>query len=139
SPDLATMANRYIADLRLPDSAIDMIDEAASRIRVQLESMPEEIDALQRRKLQLEIEREALKREEDPESGARLLRIEEELKSITDGMARARSEWEAERDQFDAWRADQEELDRVKTQIEAAERDYDLETAAKLRYGELPR
>ena len=135
----ATMAHRYISDRRLPDSAIDMIDEAASRIRVQLESMPEEIDALQRRKLQLEIEREALKREEDPESGARLLRIEEELKAITDSIAQARSEWEAEREQFDAWRADQEELDRVKTQIEAAERDYDLETAAKLRYGELPK
>ncbi|HET8985392.1 MAG TPA: AAA family ATPase, partial [Trueperaceae bacterium] len=135
----ATMAHRYISDRRLPDSAIDMIDEAASRIRVQLESVPEEIDVFQRRKLQLEIEREALKREEDPESGARLLRIEEELKSITDQIGLARSEWEAERDVFDTFRADQEELDRVRTQIEAAERDYDLETAAKLRYGELPK
>ena len=135
----ASMAQRYISDRRLPDSAIDMIDEAASRIRVQLESMPEEIDVLQRRKLQLEIEREALKREDDPDSGARLLRIEEELKAITDQMAEARAEWEAEREVFDTFRADQEELDRVKTQIESAERDYDLETAAKLRYGELPK
>ncbi|HLU82432.1 MAG TPA: ATP-dependent chaperone ClpB [Trueperaceae bacterium] len=135
----AGMAHRYISDRRLPDSAIDMIDEAASRIRVQLESMPEEIDVLQRRKLQLEIEREALKREDDPDSGARLLRIEEELKAITDQMAEARAEWESEREVFDTFRADQEELDRVKTQIETAERDYDLETAAKLRYGELPK
>jgi len=135
----ATMAHRYISDRRLPDSAIDMIDEAASRIRVQLESMPEEIDVLQRRKLQLEIEREALRREDDPDSGARLLRIEEELKALTDQIAEARAAWEAEREVFDAFRADQEELDRVKTQIDAAERDYDLETAAKLRYGELPK
>jgi ATP-dependent Clp protease ATP-binding subunit ClpB len=135
----ATMAQRYISDRRLPDSAIDMIDEAASRIRVQLESIPEEIDVFQRRKLQLEIEREALKKEEDPDSGARLLRIEEELKSLTDQIGVARSEWEAERDVFDTFRADQEELDRVRTQIEAAERDYDLESAAKLRYGELPK
>src|SRR5690606_1773722 len=135
----ASMAQRYISDRRLPDSAIDMIDEAASRIRVQLESMPEEIDVLQRRKLQLEIERQALTKEEDPDSGARLLRIEEELKAITDQIGVARAEWEAEREVFDQWRSDQEELDRVKTQIEAAERDYDLEAAAKLRYGELPK
>src|SRR5690606_27065755 len=123
----AGMAHRYISDRRMPDSAIDMIDEAASRIRVQLESIPEEIDVLQRRKLQLEIEREALKREDDPDSGDRLLRIEEELKAITDQMAEARAEWESEREVFDTFRADQEELDRVKTQIETAERDYDLE------------
>ena len=135
----ATMAHRYISDRRLPDSAIDMIDEAASRIRVQLESMPEELDALQRRKLQLEIEREALRKEEDPDSGARLLRIEEELKSLIDQIGAARSEWEAERDVFHQWRIDQEELDKVRTQIAAAERDYDLEAAAKLRYGELPK
>ena len=82
----ATLSNRYIADRQLPDKAIDLIDEAASRIRVQLDSMPEEIDDLRRRRLQLEIEQEALKREEDTESANRLLRIEEELRVIEDGI-----------------------------------------------------
>ncbi|HRQ10741.1 MAG TPA: AAA family ATPase, partial [Trueperaceae bacterium] len=135
----ATMAHRYISDRRLPDSAIDLIDEAASRIRVQLDSLPEEIDDLRRRKLQLEIEHEAVKRESDPDSAARILRIEEELKVIADQIGQAQADWEAERGVLEEWRADQEELDRVRTQIEAAERDYDLATAAKLRYGELPK
>ncbi|MBW7915139.1 MAG: ATP-dependent chaperone ClpB [Trueperaceae bacterium] len=135
----ATMAHRYIADRRLPDSAIDLIDEAASRIRVQLDSLPEEIDDLRRRKLQLEIEHEAVKRETDPDSAARLLRIEEELKVIADQIGQAQADWEAERSVLEEWRADQEELDRVRTQIEAAEREYDLAAAAQLRYGELPK
>ncbi len=135
----AQMAHRYITDRKLPDSAIDLVDEAASRIRVQLESMPEEIDTLRRRKLQLEVEREALKREEDPDSQQRLVRIEEELKAIADRMGQAQAEYEAEKGRFEQWRRDQEELDRVRTQIELAERDYDLETVARLRYGELPR
>ena len=135
----ATMAHRYISDRRLPDSAIDLIDEAASRIRVQLDSLPEEIDDLRRRKLQLEIEHEAVKRESDPDSAARILRIEEELKVIADQIGQAQADWEAERGVLEEWRADQEELDRVRTQIEAAERDYVRATAAKLRYGELPK
>ena len=135
----ATMAHRYVADRRLPDSAIDLIDEAASRIRVQLDSLPEEIDTLRRRKLQLEIEHEALRREDDPESAARLLRLEEELKAVADQIGQAQADWEAERAVLEEWRSDQEQLDKVRTQIEAAERDYDLETAAKLRYGELPK
>ncbi|MFO7546028.1 MAG: ATP-dependent chaperone ClpB [Trueperaceae bacterium] len=135
----ATMAHRYVADRRLPDSAIDLIDEAASRIRVQLDSLPEEIDTLRRRKLQLEIEHEALKREDDHESAARSMRIEEELKAVADQIGQAQADWEAERAVLEDWRTDQEQLDKVRTQIEAAERDYDLETAAKLRYGELPK
>src|SRR5690606_39573872 len=91
------------------------------------------IDVPQRRKLRRATDRQALTKEEDPDSGARLLRTEEELKAITDQIGVARAEWEAEREVFDQWRSDQEELDRVKTQIEAAERDYDLEAAAKLR------
>jgi len=135
----ASMAHRYIADRRLPDSAIDLIDEAASRIRVQLDSLPEEIDDLRRRKLQLEIEHEAVKRESDADSAARLLRIEEELKVIADHIGQAQADWEAERGVLDEWRSDQEELDRVRTQIETAEREYDLAAAAQLRYGELPK
>jgi ATP-dependent Clp protease ATP-binding subunit ClpB len=135
----ATLSHRYIADRQLPDKAIDLIDEAASRIRVQLESMPEEIDGLRRRKLQLEIEREALKRETDAESVNRLLRIEEELRGLEDGIGAAQSEWEAERKIHDELREAQERLDSVKTQIEAAEREYDLNRAAELRYGQLPK
>ncbi len=135
----ATLAHRYVSDRRLPDSAIDLIDEAASRIRVQLESLPEEIDDLRRRKLQLEIERQALKSESDPESAQRALRIEEELRALQDAMDGATSAWEAERRDLDALRSAQEELDRARTGIETAEREYDLETAARLRYAELPR
>jgi ATP-dependent Clp protease ATP-binding subunit ClpB len=135
----ATMAHRYVSDRRLPDAAIDLIDESASRIRVQLESMPEEIDGLRRRKLQVEVELQALKDESDAESGQRRLRLEEELRALQDRMDQATSAWEAERRELDELRAAQEELDRVRTRIEAAEREYDLEEAAKLRYGELPR
>ncbi len=135
----ATLSNRYIADRQLPDKAIDLIDEAASRIRVQLDSMPEEIDDLRRRRLQLEIEQEALKREDDVESANRLLRIEEELRIIEDGINQAQSDWEAEREVLDSLRGAQANLDSVRTQIEAAERDYDLNKAAELRYGQLPR
>ena len=134
----ATQSNRYIPDRRLPDKAIDLIDEAASRIRVQLDSLPEEIDGLRRQKLRLEIEQEALKREEDPDSAAWLLRIEEELRSIEDGIHQSQSDWEAERTVLEQVRAAQEELERVRAQIEAAERDYDLNRAAELRYGQLP-
>jgi ATP-dependent Clp protease ATP-binding subunit ClpB len=135
----AVLSHRYIADRQLPDKAIDLIDESASRIRVQLESMPEEIDSLRRRKLQLQIEGEALKKEDDPESANRLLRIEEELRGIEDQISQAQSEWEAERQKLERLREAQEERDRVKTQIEAAERDYDLNKAAELRYGSLPK
>jgi ATP-dependent Clp protease ATP-binding subunit ClpB len=135
----ATMAHRYVADRRLPDSAIDLIDESASRIRVQLESLPEEIDTLRRRKLQLEIERQALKGESTADAAARRLRIEEELRSVQDGVDATTSAWEGERRDLDALKAAQTELDAVRRRIEAAERDYDLEAAARLRYTELPR
>ena len=135
----AALSYRYIADRQLPDKAIDLIDEAASRIRVQLDSLPEEIDGLRRRKLQLEVEREALKRENDADSANRLLRIEEELRGLEDQIHTAQSDWEAERSVLEELRGTQEELDRVRTQVEAAERDYDLNRAAELRYGQLPK
>ncbi|MEJ2290702.1 MAG: ATP-dependent chaperone ClpB [Deinococcales bacterium] len=135
----ASMAHRYIADRRLPDSAIDLIDEAASRIRVQLDSLPEEIDDLRRRKLQLEIEQEALRREDDPDSAQRLGRIEEELHAVEDQIERAQSDWEAERSVLEELRSSQEQLDGVRTEIDRAEREYDLERAAQLRYGQLPK
>ncbi|CAN5727740.1 ATP-dependent chaperone ClpB [soil metagenome] len=134
----ASLSHRYVADRQLPDKAIDLIDEAASRIRVQLDSLPEEIDVLRRRKLQLEIEAQAIKNDDDQEAAHRRLRIEEELRAIQDQVDRATSDWEAERSVHEELKGATESLDRVRTQIEAAERDYDLEKAAQLRYGELP-
>lgn len=134
----ASLSNRYITDRQLPDKAIDLIDEAAARLRMALESSPERIDQLSRRKLQLEIEREALKKEKDQDSQNRLLDIEKSLKSITDELNEVRSRWEAERKEVAALREKREKLDAVRTQIEKAKRDYDLEEAARLEYGELP-
>ncbi|MDZ7707311.1 MAG: ATP-dependent chaperone ClpB [Trueperaceae bacterium] len=135
----ATLSHRYVGDRQLPDAAIDLIDEAASRIRVQLDSLPEEIDALKRRKLQLDVERAALAKEEDPESAARLVRAEEELRTLEERIEEAQSDWRSEKEKLDELREAQEERDRVRTRIEAAERDYDLNQAAELRYGHLPK
>ena len=134
----AQLSNRYITDRQLPDKAIDLIDESAARLRMALESSPERIDQLSRRKLQLEIEREALRKEKDADSQNRLLDIDNQLKTITDELNEVRSRWEAERGDVAALRDKREKLDSVRTQIERAKRDYDLEAAAKLEYGELP-
>jgi ATP-dependent Clp protease ATP-binding subunit ClpB len=135
----ATLSNRYIADRQLPDKAIDLIDEAASRIRVQLDSLPEEIDTLRRRKLQLEIEQEALKLETTADAGNRLLRIEEELRDLEERINQTTSDWQAEKALRDAYSAAQNELDEVRTQMEAAQREYDLNKAAELQYGRIPK
>ena len=134
----ATLSYRYMPDRRLPDKAIDLIDEAASRNRVLLESVPEEIDSYNRRKLQLQIEQTALKREEDPESAARLLRIEEELASLEGRIETARSAWEAERAVLTERQEVQEQIDQARIEMQAAEREYDHEKVAELRYGRLP-
>ncbi|KGQ20999.1 ATP-dependent chaperone ClpB [Thermus filiformis] len=135
----AVLSHRYITERRLPDKAIDLIDEAAARLRMALESAPEEIDALERKKLQLEIEREALKKEKDPDSLARLEAIEKELKELEGEIQALRAEWEKEREVLGKLREAQQRLDEVRRQIELAERQYDLNRAAELRYGELPR
>ncbi len=134
----ATLSERYITDRQLPDKAIDLIDESAARLRMALESSPERIDQLSRRKLQLEIEREALRREKDQDSQNRLLDIEDSLKAITDELTEVRGRWEAERGEVAALREKRESLDAVRTDIERAKRDYDLQRAAELEYGKLP-
>ncbi|WP_199776884.1 ATP-dependent chaperone ClpB [Deinococcus sp. NW-56] len=134
----AQLSHRYISDRQLPDKAIDLIDESAARLRMALESSPERIDQLQRRKLQLEIEREALRREKDQDSQNRLLDIEESLKAVTDELSEVRSRWEAERGEVQALREKREALDGVRTEIERARREYDLQKAAELEYGTLP-
>ncbi|WP_261663616.1 ATP-dependent chaperone ClpB [Deinococcus sp. Marseille-Q6407] len=134
----AQLSNRYITDRQLPDKAIDLIDESAARLRMALESSPERIDQLQRRKLQLEIEREALKKEKDQDSIARLADIDDNLRVLTDELAEVRSRWEAERGEVSELRQKREALDAVRTEIEKARRDYDLQKAAELEYGRLP-
>ncbi len=135
----AVLSHRYITDRRLPDKAIDLVDEAASRLRMQLESSPEAIDTLERKKLQLEIEREALKKEKDPDSQAQLEAIENELEKLNAQIAQMRAEWEAEREALQKLREAQKKLDETRTAIEQAERSYDLNKAAELRYGVLPK
>ncbi|MGY2892151.1 ATP-dependent chaperone ClpB [Deinococcus sp. UYEF24] len=119
----ATLSNRYIADRQLPDKAIDLIDEAAARLRMALESSPEAIDALERRKLQLEIEREALKREKDTDSQNRLLDIEGTLKTLTDELNDIRSRWEGERGEIAQLKEKREALDAARTEYERVGRE----------------
>ncbi|MER3483613.1 MAG: type VI secretion system ATPase TssH, partial [Meiothermus sp.] len=135
----AQLSHRYIADRQLPDKAIDLVDEAAARLRMALESSPETIDTLNRKKLQLEIEREALRKETDAESKFRLGELEAEIAGLTEEIAKQKVEWEAERDVMNKLRSAQQKLDEVRTQIEQAERAYDLNKAAELRYGQLPK
>lgn len=135
----ATLSHRYISDRQLPDKAIDLMDEAASRIRMALESSPEAIDNVSRKKLQLEIEREALKKETDAESRLRLGDLEQEIGQLNEEIGKLRSEWEAEKEVLGNLREAQTQLDNVRTQIEQAERSYDLNKAAELKYGSLPR
>ena len=119
----ATLSHRYIADRQLPDKAIDLIDEAAARLRMALESSPERIDALERRKLQLEIEREALRREKDDDSQNRLLDIEETLRGLTDELTDVRGRWEGERAEIQQLREKREQLDAARTEYERASRE----------------
>ena len=135
----AKMSHRYLADRQLPDKAIDIIDEAASRIRVQMDSLPEELDRLGRQKLQLQVEHKALNQENDANSKNRVNLIEGELKALELIIDKGQSDWESERAVLEQIRITQENLDSVCTQIEAAERDYDLNRAAELRYGHLPK
>ena len=134
----AVLSNRYISDRQLPDKAIDLIDESAARLRMQLESSPEEIDGLERRKLQLEIERQALSKEKDDDSMRRLEVLDIELRTVTEKVSGLRGEWESERGELIKLKEAREKLDVVRTQIEKAEREYDLSKAAELKYGTLP-
>ena len=133
----ATLSHRYITDRFLPDKAIDLVDEAASRVRVQIDSMPEELDQLERKRVQLEIEREALKKESDAASLERLESVEQEiaeLRSTSDAMM---GSWQIEKDLIAAVRSAKEKRETLSAEYERAERAGDLERAAELRYGKL--
>ncbi len=134
----ATLSNRYIADRFLPDKAIDLLDEAASRLRIENDSMPAEIDELRRRIMQLEIERKALSKEKDVESKTRLDTLEEELADIEERNQEITARWEVEKSELDEISAVKERIDAAGVELEQAQRRGDLETAARIQYGELP-
>lgn len=134
----ATLSNRYITDRFLPDKAIDLVDEAASRIRMQADSKPEELDELDRRIIQLKIEREALKKEKDKASAERLEKLEEELNDLESKSADLTSQWRAEKEKMGASQKYTEKLDKARIELEQAERDGNWARASELKYGEIP-
>ncbi len=134
----ATLSHRYIADRFLPDKAIDLIDEAASRLRIEIDSMPIEIDEVERRIMQLEIERQALEKESDEASVARREAIERALADLRERSGAMKAEWQREKDAITAVRDVKEQLDVAHREAERAEREADLQRAAELRYGEIP-
>jgi ATP-dependent Clp protease ATP-binding subunit ClpB len=134
----ATLSERYIADRFLPDKAIDLIDEAASRLKIEIDSMPVEIDEVERRIQQLEIEREALKKEKDEASKVRREAIESELAELRERSGEMKARWQNEKSAIGAIKEAKARLEEAHREAERAERDADLERAAKLRYGEIP-
>ena len=134
----ATLSNRYIADRFLPDKAIDLMDEAASRLRMEVDSKPEEIDELDRRIMQLRIEREALKREDDEASAERLVTLEKELGGLDQRSAELTSRWQAEKQELEDQHKLKEELDAARIELEQAERSGNLARAGELTYGVVP-
>jgi ATP-dependent Clp protease ATP-binding subunit ClpB len=133
----ATLSHRYISDRFLPDKAIDLIDEAASRLRMEIDSKPAELDEIDRKIMQLEIEREALKKERDEASRERLARLEKELAELREDSSRLKVHWEMEKEAIQGIRQTKERIEQAKVDIEQAERRADLEAAARLRYGTL--
>ncbi len=131
----ATLSHRYLTDRQLPDKAIDLIDEAASRLKMAIESKPNALDKVDRQILQLEIEREALKKERDKASKARLAAIEAEIAELNEEATALRAQWETEKTAIDEIQATKAQIDETRVQIEQAERQADLATAARLRYG----
>jgi ATP-dependent Clp protease ATP-binding subunit ClpB len=134
----AMLSNRYISDRFLPDKAIDLVDEAASRLRMEMDSMPVELDELERRRIQLEIEREALRKERDEASKARLEALERELADISERADALKSQWEQEKAKISDLRSTKKQLEDLQLEIEKAERAADYGRAAELKYGKQP-
>jgi ATP-dependent Clp protease ATP-binding subunit ClpB len=133
----AVLSDRYVTGRFLPDKAIDLIDEAASRLRIEIDSMPVEIDEVERRIRQLEIEKAALQKESDPASRERLEKLEQELADLQESSAGMTAHWQREKELIDAIRSRKQEIEEARAAFERAERDGDLERAAQLRYGTL--
>ncbi len=134
----ATLSNRYITDRFLPDKAIDLVDEAASRLRMEVDSKPEELDELDRRVIQLKIEREALRKENDAASRDRLVRLEKELAELEDKSNALTAAWQAEKEQVQETQKLKERLDQARSEVEIAQRRGDLARASELLYGVIP-
>ncbi|MBL4929174.1 ATP-dependent chaperone ClpB [Fuscibacter oryzae] len=134
----ATLSHRYITDRFLPDKAIDLMDEAASRLRMEVDSKPEELDALDRQILQMQIESEALKKEDDAASKDRLEKLEKELADLKDRSAEMTAKWQAERDSLEKARDLKEQLDKARAELEQAKREGDFAKAGELQYGRIP-
>nr|WP_319248620.1 ATP-dependent chaperone ClpB [uncultured Celeribacter sp.] len=134
----ATLSHRYITDRFLPDKAIDLVDEAASRLRMEVDSKPEELDQLDRQILQLQIEAEALKKEDDAASQSRLEKLEEELSALQEQSSSMTAKWEAERQKLEGARDLKEKLDRARADLEIAKREGNLAKAGELSYGVIP-
>ena len=134
----AVLSHRYISDRFLPDKAIDLVDEAASKLRMEIDSMPAELDEARRRIMQLEIEREALRKERDPASVERLGRLEKELADLKEEQTRLQAHWEDEKQAIQSGRQMKEELEQVRLAIEGAQRVGDYAKASELQYGRLP-
>ena len=134
----AVLSNRYISDRFLPDKAIDLMDEAAAKVRTEIDSMPTELDEVSRRVMQLEIEREALRKESDKASKDRLEKLEHELANLKADADAMKARWQAEKQSVQQLQTLREQIEQTKTDIERAERQYDLNRAAELKYGTLP-
>ncbi len=134
----ATLSNRYITDRFLPDKAIDLVDEAASRLRMEVDSKPEELDELDRRLIQLKIEREALRREDDAASRDRLQRLEHELGALEERSNAMTAAWQAEKEQVNETQKLKERLDQARNEVQLAQRRGDLARASELMYGVIP-
>ena len=135
----ANLSNRYITDRFLPDKAIDLIDEACATIKVQMDSVPTELDTLTRKIMRLEIEKQALKKEKDELSKKRVEEIDNDLVKLKEGESRLRNDWEREKSINDQIKSKKEEISRANFKLEQAENTYDLETAARLRHGTIPK
>ncbi|MFV1971682.1 MAG: ATP-dependent chaperone ClpB [Acidimicrobiia bacterium] len=134
----AVLSDRYVSGRHLPDKAIDLVDEAASKLRIEIDSMPDEIDELERRRRQLEIEKQALSKEEDEASAERLAAIEEELANLGEKLDALSAHWQLEKESIGAIRSTKEQVEEARSEAERAEREGDLEKAAELRYATLP-
>ncbi|MDK1011387.1 MAG: ATP-dependent chaperone ClpB [Actinomycetota bacterium] len=134
----AVLSDRYITGRHLPDKAIDLVDEAASKLRIEIDSMPDEIDELERRRRQLEIEKQALSKEEDKASNERLVTIKKELADLAETLDALTAHWQLEKDSIAQIRSTKEQIEEARSEAERAEREGDLEKAAELRYATLP-
>ena len=134
----ATLSHRYISDRFLPDKAVDLMDEAASRLKIELDSMPTEIDQLERQVMQLEMERQALKKEKDDASRERLAKIEKELADLREQSARMKAQWQSEKAEIDKSSKLQGQLDALRTELEQFERRGDLAKASEIKYDKIP-